>query len=187
MSTLFYQGPNEPVPQDEREVSSTVTVVDGDAEPAVQEHVTDFNETFTDPDTEGGLTPHQVASFVSPSVRYVPNVDASAQDEHNAMINRQVSTAGVAPAKEATGEWGHGTMKLVEGIEPTIRDGSQLGSDYFTAYPHDVGKASGDYMTPAQPADPTTRGDAAATAVVAARKATQSSYYQQFLSNQTGN
>lgn len=186
MSTLLYPQ-SGPVPSTEAEVRTTITTVD-DADPAaVSDHTPDFNEHETDPDTLGGITTRQLASHVIPSERYVPNVDASASSEHSEIVNRQVSTSGTAAAKEAAGQWGHGTFKVVEGIEPTIRDGSALGSDYFSAGAHDVGTTSAPYMTPSQTADPTTRGDAVATAQIAAHRAAKASMYAAYLEQQTGN
>jgi hypothetical protein len=183
MSTTIIAQHAGAVPTDPNEVRSTITRVDDTDPPAVQEHTPDWNETATDPDTLGGLTPRQLASHVIPSDRYVPNVGASAQDEHNAIVNRQVSTSGVAPAKEATGEWGHGTLKIVEGIEPVLHDAA-LGSDYFTG--HERQAANIDGLTPAQSADPETTGAAQQQANAAARRAAQASMYSAYLSNMTG-
>jgi hypothetical protein len=56
--------------------------------------------------------------------------------QHNAIIDRQIASAGVAPAKELTGAWGHGTLQIVRGIEPIIREGGDFGNDYAVRLPH---------------------------------------------------
>lgn len=172
------------VPTSDAEVRSTVTRVDDTDPPAVQDHAPEWNETDTDPDTLGGLTRRSLASHVIGSVRSVPNVGASSQDEHNGIIDRQVSSSGVAPAKEATGEWGHGTLQIVEGIEPTIVDGQQLGADYFTVGPKQPANITG--LTPAQPADISASGDAQVKTNEASRRAAQASMYSAYLTAQTG-
>ena len=185
MSTLLYAQNRTPAPADEALVRSTTDVVQHDEAPATQEHPTDFNETFTDPVTDGGLTSRQLSSHVVPSARFVPNVDASAQDDHNGIINRQVSSSGTAAAKEATGQWGHGTLQIVEGIEPTIRDGGALGAHYFRTHERPLA-GSGSYMTPAQASDPATTASAQQGAETNARAAVAQSMYGQMYANLQG-
>lgn len=154
MAGLIFGYLRGPVPSSEMEVRSTVTAVDNDAPSAVADHAPDFNEHLTDPDTEGGLTPHQLGSYVVPSEQYAPWHSGAANAEHNEIVNRQVSTSGTAAAREAAGEWGHGTMHVQEGIEPTIRDLPQMGNSYFAADQPDIQQPMGDYMTPSRAADP---------------------------------
>src|ERR1035437_5380345 len=185
MSTLFFRtmGPPAPSPENEATVRSTVTWVDNADQPAEMTHAPDFNESVGDQDhdTQGGLTDRNLASKVIPSQRYVPNVAQSAQDDHNAIIDRQVSTSGIAAALESMGLWGHGTMKVVEGIEPdaTLRDNGKLGDDYFTVGGHQIDISSGKYMTPSVTADQQTRGEASVQTQIAPRQAVQASMYQQ--------
>jgi len=176
MSTLLYFGERAGIPADEATVRSTITVVQDDAPPAEMDAAPDFNETETDPDTEGGLTTHQLASHVIPSVQYVPHV-GNANEDLNAIVDDRISTSGTAAAREMAGEWGHGTLKVVEGIEPAIRDGARFGNEYFAADNRPLA-ASGDYMTPAQPADAATVARAQATGTDNARDAVSQSQYQ---------
>ena len=151
-----------------------------DAEPAaVEQYAPEYNDAHTDPDTDGGLTPHKLASHVIPSERYVPNL-GNADTDFAAPINDQVSSSGTAAAREAAGIWGHGTMKVVEGIEPVIRDGDQLGNDYFTTWDRpNAGSAA--FMTPSASADPATVAQSQATGTANARAAVAVSQYQAML------
>lgn len=143
------------VPQDPESVRSTVTVVQDDAPPSVAPAAPDYNQVMTDPETEGGLTSHDLASAVTPSVQYVPNMGNANDvgDAVQARVNDTISTGGTAAAREASGEWGHGTMQIVQGIEPTLVDGHQFGSDYFAAENRPE-MAAGAYMSATQSADP---------------------------------
>jgi hypothetical protein len=179
VSTLLYSQQHAASPSDETHVRSTVTVVSHDDPPAVSDHAPEFNEHETDPDTAGGLTTRQLGSHVIPSVRYPPAI-GNADENLFKVINEQVSSSGTAAARELTGQWGHGTLKVVEGIEPTIRDGDQFGADYFVSTPRpDAG--SGSQLTPSQPADPDTLAAAQATGIANARAA-----YGAFYAAQTG-
>jgi len=178
MSTLLYGMQRTPIPAGDNEVRSTVNVVDAEAPPATQEHVTDWNETFTDPDTEGGITSRQESSHVRATERFLPLIPDKSYSS-NRIINEQVSSSGEAAAKEARGEWGHGTMKIVEGIEPTIRDGAALGADYFVANPRQQAHA-GNYMTPSQPDDVGSVSKDIGTGKANARAAYDGSMYAAF-------
>lgn len=181
MTNLVLSQFHLPISQDEAEVRSTVTVVDHDQPSSVQDSAPDFNELDVDPHTEGGLTRHDMASHVIGSQQYVPAI-GNANSDLNARVNNQVSSSGTAAAREAAGQWGHGTMKIVEGIEPVIREGSRLGSDYFGANERpDAGSAS--YMTPAQASDPQTTAEAQATGTGNSRDAAAASMYGQMYAN----
>lgn len=156
---------------DPAEPRSTVTVVQADAPPSEAPHAPDINETFSDPHTEGGLTTRQVASHVIPRERYVPHI-GDANEDHNAIIDRQISTSGTAAAREAAGEWGHGTLQITEGIEPAI--GEPYGGDYFVAERPEFPASQ---MSPAAATDPATNAAAQAGAVENARAAVQGSLY----------
>jgi len=95
MSTLLYGVQRGETPSDIEHVRTTVTVVDNDAAPAMLERAPDWNEFDTDPDTGGGLTTRALGSHVVPSERYVPTI-GDANEDHNAIVNRQVSTSGTA-------------------------------------------------------------------------------------------
>ena len=182
---MFLRSRTASVPASDDEVRSTTNVINDDAPSAVQEDAPEWNETRTDPDTEGGITPRQLASHVIPIQQYVPNVGDSNVD-HNAIVNNQVSTSGTAAAREAAGEWGHGTMLITEGIEPVIRDGTAFDDVYFSVGKKDVQEGMGGYMQPAQRADTATVADAQSTGKVAARDAVSADMYTAFLNERLG-
>lgn len=144
------------VPQDPESVRSTVTTVQDDAPPSVAESAPDYNQVFTDPETEGGLTPSQVASHVAPSEKYAPEMIATTQvaDAIQTRVNDNIATSGTAAAREAAGVYGHGTMKIVEGIEPAIVDGHGFGPDYFAAGAPAGTELARPFMTANAPTDP---------------------------------
>lgn len=167
------------VKPDEAEVRSTTNVIDADAPSAEMDSAPDFNEFDSDPDTEGGITSRQLASHVIPSVQSLNPVLAEANTEHNAIVDRQVSTSGTAAGREASGVWGHGTLQVLEGIEPTIREGAAFGEDFFSAERDGIQTGMGNYMTPASPGNVDRNAEVQATATRNAREA--ASPYSQFL------
>lgn len=175
MSTLLYSWHRRPVSDSEANVRDTVTTVQADAPSSVAPDAPDFNETDTDPITEGGLTPHQMASHVIPSERYVPNI-GNANTDFSAPVDSRISTSGTAAQREMTGQWGHGTLKVVQGIEPTIRDGHAYGADYFVAHDRPKAHADGE-ITPSEPTDPMTSAVAQSAGTAGARQAVQESIY----------
>lgn len=185
MSTLLFAPVRGAVPADEAVVRSTTDIVDQDAPSAEQSHTPDFNEFESDPNPYLGMGSRQKASFVIPSEKYVPaTLGATASYEEGIeKINRQVSSSGTAAAREATGEWGHGTIKSVEGIEPTIVDGQQYGDTFAKMSPVQSQQGVSDYMTPADRADRETVAADGATGAANSRRAVQSSQYAAYYDN----
>lgn len=169
------------VDTDESDVRSTVTVVDNDAIPAVADSAPDTNEVQTDPDTGGGLTAHAIAPAVTPSAKAAVDPSGNANTDYAAPINRQVSTSGTAAEREASGEWGHGTLKIVEGIEPVVTHGSDAVFDnvYFSAGDRTVQEGVTDYMTPARYPDAADADGRAAQE--ASRQAAEAALYARFI------
>jgi hypothetical protein len=155
MTTTLYarQGP---VPRDENVIRSTTNTVDIAAPAAMQETAPDYNQFTSDKREDGGLTTNTLASHIIPSEKYVPTI-TNASDDLFTGTNKQVSSSGTAAAKELTGETGHGTFKVVEGIEPTIVDGTQLDNLYFKGNVGVVQGPAGNYMAAAI-SDPETTG-----------------------------
>ena len=182
MSTLLFAPVRGSVPADEATVRSTTAIVDQDAPSAEQDGAPDFNETETDHNPYLGLTSRQKASFVIPSERYVPaTIGATASYEEGVeKINRQVSSSGTAAAREASGEWGQGTIKAVEGIEPTIVDGQQYGDTFAKMTPVESQNGVSQYMTPSDRSDRETVAADAATGAMRARRAVNASQYAAF-------
>jgi len=178
MSTTLLMGMNHGyVPDDEAKVRSSVTVVDKAAPPAVEAAPPEYNDAGTDPDTEGGLTTRQLASYVRPSQQYPLPEESNANTDFASRINDQVSTSGTAAAREASGQWGHGTMQVIEGIEPAQQ--GIFGDEYFAAERPEFRSETD--LSPAQPADPDTLAQAQATGVANSRDA-----YAAFLASVTG-
>lgn len=172
---------NAGTPADEKVVRSTATPVDKTAAPAVQDHVPDFNEKpETDDNPNLGMVNRQLASLWVEGSQYAPfwGAEVSEQAEHNLIIDKQVSTSGTAAAREAAGQFGHGTASYAVGIEPTsdLRDGGKLGNDYFSAGKPDIQETAGNYMTTPPGYDQATAAAASYSAKGAARDSGNSAY-----------
>lgn len=142
----------------------------------------DWNEFESDDSSElTGLSPREKASYFEPSQQYIP-FTATANENHNEIVDNQVSTSGTAAAREAAGVYGHGTMQTTIGIEPVIRDGAAFGNDYFTRGAVDIQDGAGNYMTPAE-SDNWAQAVAQANATASARQAAMDSLYASFLQN----
>ncbi|HEY6018773.1 MAG TPA: hypothetical protein VIY48_02455 [Candidatus Paceibacterota bacterium] len=177
-STLFWQE-RDRVPQDENSVRSTVTTVVPDAPPSVEEERPQFNAFDSDPDTQGGLTTRQMASYRAPSVRTPHPAESTANVDYSAPIDNQISTAGRAPSLEAAGVWGHGSANWQDATEPTIRPGAQFGADYFAAHARHAQHGIGAYMQPSRNPDDLS-AMAQAQAANNSRRAAQEAIYDQF-------
>lgn len=179
---IWYVGNEEAVPSNPdaaRITAETIRSNDSDTEPIAPP---EWNEVETDSSSElTGLAHREKASYVKPSAQYVPFL-ATADENHNAIIDNQVSSSGTAAQREAAGIYGHGTMQVVEGIEPQIRDGAAFGNDYFVVGKSDVQAGAGDYMSPT-PTDNWAQAVVQAQAAQASREARQDSLYAAFLSD----
>lgn len=173
------------VPADENVVRRNTAPVEIDAKPAEMTTAPDFNEVATDSNPKLGLEPRQLASHVIPTEKYSPFwiPEVNGQDEHNAIIDRQVSSSGTAAAREASGQFGHGTLMVTEGIEPVqdLRDGGKFGNEYFTRNDRDIQEGSGDYMTTPPGTDQSTMAMVAASGKSAAQKARDAAAYHAYL------
>lgn len=123
------------VPADEKVVRATAVPFDINAPAAMQEDAPEMGEVETDGNPNLGLVNRQKASKWIDREKSVPSwiPEVNAQTEHNAIVDRQVSTAGTAAARESVGTWGHGTIPAAIGIEPVgdLRDGGKFGNEYF--------------------------------------------------------
>lgn len=185
MTSLFFGAlVNSGVPADENAVRRNTAPVEIHAEPAMMDAGPDFNEKIeTDDNPNLGLDPRQLASHVIPSEKYRPFwiEDVTAGDEHNAIVDRQVSSSGTAAMRESAGQFGHGTLMVTEGIEPVqdLRDGGKFGNEYFTRHERDVQEGAGNYMS-TPPGDQATTSMVAATGKTAAQKAREASAFNSF-------
>lgn len=172
---------NAGTPADEKVVRSTATPVDNTAPAAVQDHVPDFNEKpDTDDNPNLGIVNRQLASLWVEGQQYPPfwGDEVAEQADHNLLIDRQVSTSGTAAAREAAGQFGHGTASYAVGIEPTsdLREGGKLGNDYFSAGKPDIQETAGNYMTAPPGYDQATAAAAAYSGKGAARDSGNSAF-----------
>jgi hypothetical protein len=178
MTTTLYT-PNGPVPRDENVIRSTTATIENDAPADMQDSAPDYNDFTSAKHEDGGLTTNTLSSHVTPSERYIPTITNADQDLFTA-TNSQVSSSGTAAAKELTGRWGHGTFKVVEGIEPTIVDGTQFDNLYFKGNVGVLQGAAGD-MTAASISDPATTGLVEQTRRAKAALSAQGPIYQAML------
>lgn len=167
---------------DEDDVRSTITVVDNESPTATAEREPEFNTMERDPDTEGGLTDRSVSDFVSPSVRWVPNV-GNANTDFSAPIDSQVSSSGTAAQREMEGQWGHGSARWSDATEPTIREGQAFDDMYFKANRPAIQDGSMDYMTASRTPDDASAQDSVVASKEASAKAARAAMYQRFLEN----
>lgn len=148
---LFGIAGNTEVPLDERTVRSTAVPVDETAPAAVQDDAPEPNEVEVDSNPNLPIVNRQLASHWVEGEQYPPfwGTEVAEQYEHNAIIDRQVSTSGTAAARESAGQFGHGTASYAIGIEPVgdLRDGGKMGNEYFAAGKPDIQETAGAYMT----------------------------------------
>jgi len=179
MNLLFGVMGNTGVPVDEKVVRSTATPVQEDAPPAVQQDTPDFNDAGleTDENPNLGMVNRTLASHWVEGEQYAPFWQGQVTDQwtHNSLIDKQVSTSGTAAAREAAGQFGHGTASYAVGIEPTqdLREGGQFGNEYFDVGKQPVQETAGNEMSIPPGYDQSTKGMAAATGKTNARLAVQ--------------
>lgn len=169
------------VPADEEVVRRTAVPYEHDKPAAMANDMPVMSEVETDHDPNLGMVNRQLASKFHPSERSAPAwaEQVAQQYQHNAIIDRQVSTAGFSAAKEAAGQWGHGTMSYSVGIEPVgdLGNSGKLGNDYFVRNQRPIQDgADNTMMNPSVGMDQ----DVNATGKVLARKAAQAAIYNQW-------
>lgn len=133
-------------------VRSTVTTVTDDV-PSVATGVPEQGNLETDPNTDGGLTPHAVASKVTPREKYAPATES--RGDHMTVVNARISSSGTAAAREAAGEWGHGTLPVYDAMTRPA-DGTAFDETYFKREERGANATAGAYMTPHNEADQAT-------------------------------
>lgn len=149
MTSAWFLGAAQGVPQDESVVRSTMDPIRDDNQDAETEHPPDWNELDTDQSGElSGLAPRVPGSDTVDTQKYSPWWTPLAQINHNELTDNQVSSSGTAAARESAGQQGHGTTQYAIGIEPVIREGAAYGQDYFDAGERGANVDGGHYMTP---------------------------------------
>lgn len=181
-SLLFGSVTHAGVPADENIVRMTTAPVTPDAPAAMAESAPDPNEVETDPNPLLGLATRQLASTWHEGQQYSPSWAGAVDDadNHNAIVDKRISSSGTAAAREAAGVFGHGTLSFAEGIEPTgdLRDGGKMGNEYFTVVERDVQDRSGSYMSTPPGTDQNTTEGVSAAGKDAARSATTAAAYR---------
>lgn len=132
MSTVLFFGQSSGGDADRNAVRSTTHPVQQDIPAAEQKDAPEFNEFESDPNPDIGLGPRQLASDWHETEKYAPFWIGEDKVDRE-VIDRKIATSGTAAAREAAGQFGHGTMGYAYGIEPVIRDGAEFGADYFAA------------------------------------------------------
>lgn len=185
MTLLYGRSQYHEGASDVDDVRSTVTIVDGEDITPEAKSDPEFNHVDTDPDTEGGLTTRDVSDRVHASEPVALDVAGNATTDFSGPIDSQVSTSGTAAARESAGEWGRGTARYTDSIEPVIREGAEFNDVYFSAKRPTIQDGALDYMVASrQPDDGTAEANAASSAA-AARKAAAAAMYQRFLDDRT--
>lgn len=182
MNILYGVVSQSGVPSDEKTVRATTANIDHGAPPAVMDDAPVTGRVETDSDsTLPGLATRQLASEWFEGQQYAPswagNVDAQALNSDR--INGQVSSSGTAAAREAAGQFGHGTASYAVGIEPVqaLVDGGRMDNNYFGVPKPNIQGTSGAYMTTPPGVDRDTTGLVSDTAKAQARYANAASLY----------
>lgn len=185
MTSLYFGLLRDGVPAEEKVVRSTAEPYEHDAPAAMQDSRPDPQEIPTDTNPDLGMVNRQLASHWVASEKSVPAwiPESNAQTEHNAIVDRQVATSGTAAAREARGEWGHGTMAYADGIEPVgdLRDGGKMGNEYFVRTERDIQETSDDTMMSVPPGyDQSVKGRVSALGKDDARDSAVAGLYDAF-------
>lgn len=186
MSTLLYTNiPSTSLtPSDTIEnATSTVTRVDGEAEASVATTTPEIGRIETDAVTEGGLTTHQVASKVNASERFAPAT--MSRSDHMDALNNSWSSSGTAAAREAAGQWGHGTAYSQDSLT-RIPDGTEFGETYFARDRRAPNEQVTGYMSANNP-DPAMLDDISDAGKIRSREANSHSIYQDLYNARMGN
>lgn len=147
---MWHVGDSQGAEMTEAEARSTVEPIRDDGITAEMQHAPGWNEIDTDESGELiGLSPRVVGSDTIDTEKYPAWWGQGPfMQDHNAIIDEQVSSSGTAAAREMAGEQGHGSMQYAIGIEPVIREGASYGNDYFVSNPAEIQDGMGNYMTP---------------------------------------
>lgn len=190
MTSLLYGAVGSfPVPADENVVRMTTAPVTPDAPPAMADSAPDPQEVETDSNPLLGLSTRQLASTWHASEKTAPEWSERATATHDALVNDRIASSGTAARREASGEFGHGTLAYAEGIESVgdLRDGGRMGNEYFMVESKDIQGTAGKYMTPPPGSDADTTTRVAGVGQKAARDATVSAYRSMWEGVQNGN
>lgn len=181
MTNLYFGMLRDGVPADEKVVRSTTAPYSSATPPAVMDSMPDQQEVATDPNPELGLANRQLASHWVQGTKGVQEWQGRADSAHlhNDIIDRQVASSGTAAAREAAGQWGHGTMSYAVGIAPVgdLVDGQKMGNEYFVRDDRDIQATSDNTMMAIPPGyDTGLKGSVMQSGKDGARDAATSAY-----------
>lgn len=171
-----------PSPAEADTVRETMVPVRDDSIPNEQ-GPPEFNDAVSDRDSSGGLTGLAHRSAAPPyvaTVKYVPSFENFEASDQPGIVDSQISLQGTAAARERAGIFGHGTMSFTDSLEPVIRDGAELGSEYLVAIKPDIQATAGKYLT-SPIADQQWAAVAQKVGVNNSRTAYQSTLFRSFL------
>lgn len=182
MTSLYFGMLRNGVPAEEKVVRSTAEPYEPDAPAAVMDSMPDQQEVATDKNPDLGMVNRQLASHWVPSEKSAPAWRENADNavNHNYVVDRQVASSGTAASREASGEWGHGTMAYAVGIAPQgdLTDGGKMGNEYFVREPRDIQETADDTMMTVPPGyEQGIKGSVAATGKANAREAAVEAAY----------
>ncbi len=185
MTSLYFGLLRDGVPADEKVVRTTAEPYDASTRPAMQDDTPERGEVETDSNPQLGMTGRQLASHWVEGQQSVPPQTplVNAAHLHNDLIDRQVSSSGTAAQREASGEWGHGTLSYAIGIEPVadLTEGGKMGNEYFKANDRDIQETADNSMMSVPPGyDQSTSGKVAATGKTLSREAAMAGMYNAF-------
>lgn len=186
MGSIIYNA----APVDEAVVRTTAVPVEHDAPAAVMDSAPDRNEVTTDPNPHLGMVNRTLASAWHAPEKTAPGWIGQVSDgtAANAIINEQVSSSGTAAGREASGQWGHGTMAYAEGIEPVadLIDGGKMTNNYFAVDKLEANQYATDQMSVPPGYDHSQQARDANAGKVVSRKAQQQSFYEAYLNQVQG-
>lgn len=182
MTALWMVGARSPVVVDDGGVRDTMQPVENPETPAELHNTPDIAHANSDRDPQlTGLTDRHVGGDEYPSEKYAPWWADIARLNYTAPINDQVSSSGTAARREASGQYGSGTMQYQVSLTPELREGAVLGGDYFESEPKQVQQGSGLVMSPIAE-DVDWRAVAQNVGTTNARQAYDNTLYNQFWS-----
>lgn len=162
-------------------VRSTVTTVTDDA-PSVATSTPEAGRLETDANTDGGLTPHQVAPLTVERSRYPSATAHTATGGHNVGVNARQSSAGTAAAREAAGAWGHGSISYEDSMTRP-EDGVAFSEEYFKREHRGPNEEVSAYMTTSNSVDQKTLDDVQSAGKARAADKANVNIYNEMYSN----
>lgn len=87
-----------------------------------------------DPRVRLGMATRTTASYVIPKEKYAPGYPT----EVSQVAGEVIPDAGTAAARERAGDYGHGSLPIVVGIDPLFGTAPGFGYEYFIVHDRDI-------------------------------------------------